>query len=170
MLVRGIFGLVLLRLCTGADLPANASLPKAFLSTAGPEPETPADVHPAPRIAAVHAEGMERNASLLVEMTSNRTNATKGSWKQLVRGGSEVAPVQSVIVLIFWLCCCSFCCYSATHQDEVRTMIWKRDQRAKMAEIAEKEMVTRSDHTVGVTSFDGLLSSGSTSTYTPPQL
>mmetsp|Transcript_21060 Transcript_21060/g.46330 ORF Transcript_21060/g.46330 Transcript_21060/m.46330 type:complete len:167 (-) Transcript_21060:34-534(-) len=166
MLVRGIFGLVLLRLCTGADLPANASLPKAFLSTAAPELET-ADVHPAPRIAAI-AEGMERNASL-VEMTNNRTNATKGTWKQLVRGGSEVAPVQSVIVLMFWLCCCSFCCYSATHQDEVRTMIWKRDQRAKMAEIAEKEMVTRSEHTVGVTSFDGLLSSG-TSSYTPPQL
>mmetsp|Transcript_9473 Transcript_9473/g.16252 ORF Transcript_9473/g.16252 Transcript_9473/m.16252 type:complete len:171 (+) Transcript_9473:50-562(+) len=170
MLVRGIFGLVLLRLCTGADFPANASLPKAFLSTAAPELETAetAEIHgTAPRSTAVQEE-MERNASL-VEITGNRTNATKGTWKQLVRGGSEVAPVQSVIVLMLWLCCCSFCCYSAAHQDEVRTMIWKRDQRAKMAEIAEKEMVTRSDHTVGVTSFDGLLSSGS-STYTPPQL
>jgi hypothetical protein len=57
-------------LFSALQFPDLSRLPKAFLSTAAPELET-ADVHPAPRIAAI-AEGMERNASL-VEMTNNRS-------------------------------------------------------------------------------------------------
>eukprot|EP00913_Durusdinium_trenchii_P022029 g20701.t1 len=85
----------------------------------------------------------------------------------------EAAPFQTVIFMLFWVCCCSFCCYSATHSQEVRTMILRRNQRSQMAEIAEKEMgqLRHSEPagTVGLaSSFDGLLSSAST--YTPPRL
>eukprot|EP00434_Breviolum_minutum_P035304 symbB.v1.2.031242.t1/scaffold3606.1/size53369/1 len=159
-------GLAMLSLCAGSEISANSSLelPKTFLSTSSPTSSA--------SLTNKSGLGDENvgNESLLMAMPSNRTeNVTSGRWKQLIKGREE-APVQSVIVLILWLCCCSFCCYSATHQDEVRTMILKRDQRAQMAEIAEKEMVTR-DHTVGLsTSFDGLLSSGQSSTYTPPRL
>eukprot|EP00439_Symbiodinium_sp_Y106_P065927 s2416_g10.t1 len=98
----------------------------------------------------------------------NRSNAT---LRGMLHGHVEAAPMQSMAWLLVWICCCSFCCYSASHQDEVRTMILRRDQRQKMAEIVEKEMVTRSEQTVGsATSFDGLLAPGSYSSYTPPQL
>ncbi len=48
---------------------------------------------------------------------------------------------SKVIVLIFWLCCCSFCCYSATHQDEVGK--WNMHRHATPLRCAPSSVVHR---------------------------
>ncbi|CAK9078456.1 unnamed protein product [Durusdinium trenchii] len=135
---------------------------------------------------------VDENRTQSSSVTLDAVNDTRLSGKEKampkLRKRLEAAPFQTdrketgrwpsdssakVIFMLFWVCCCSFCCYSATHSQEVRTMILRRNQRSQMAEIAEKEMgqLRHSEPagTVGLaSSFDGLLSSAST--YTPPRL
>ncbi|CAE7376761.1 unnamed protein product [Symbiodinium sp. CCMP2592] len=47
----------------------------------------------------------------------NRSNTT---LRGMLHGDVEAAPMQSMAWLLVWICCCSFCCYSASHQDEAR--------------------------------------------------
>ncbi|CAJ1364974.1 unnamed protein product [Effrenium voratum] len=117
---------------------------------------------------AVSPQVAAETDSDLVELPDNRTQNVTARWKSVLRGADQ--PAHPVFWLLFWVCCCSFCCYSAAHREDVRIMAQRRDQRSKIADIAESEMVTRSDHTaVGVAnSFDGLLSGRSS--YIPPQL